>query len=403
MNARTIYLDYNATTPLAADVAEAMARCYAEGYVNPESQHAPGRRARAALEDAREGLAQLLGAQITGRDADRLIFTSGGTEANNLALFGLAGAPPARVVVSAIEHPSVSRAADELARRGHQVERLPAARTGLVKLESIEQLAAPDPPGAVPRLASLMLVNNETGVVQPVAALVDRLASLGTLVHTDAVQAVGKLPLDFRALGVAAMTATAHKVSGPRGIGVLIVRAGVPLEPQLFGGQQQLGLRPGTEDVALAVGFHRAVESAVQNLSVEVARQTRLREEFEARLRAGEPELVIHGLAAARVGNTTNVSFPGLDRQQLLLKLDLVGVACSTGSACASGSSDPSPTLVAMGCPEGEIDSSLRFSLGCATTSEEMVEAAARILNVCRQLRNEKTAAKTPVGGRFNG
>ncbi|HEX4131171.1 MAG TPA: cysteine desulfurase family protein [Pirellulales bacterium] len=377
-----IYLDHNATAPLLPEVAAAMAECHASGYGNPASQHSAGRRARQRIDEAVEAIARLLGANVEGREGDRIIFTSGGTEANNLAIFGLAEIAPKRVIVSAIEHPSVAAPARQLERRGWRVERIPVSRAGVVELAALDELLA-----APARLVSVMLGNNETGAVQPAAEIARRCRAAGALTHADVVQAVGKLPIDFRALGVDAMTISAHKLHGPVGIGALVMRRGVDMRPLLYGGAQQEAVRPGTESIALIVGFQRALDLAVQQREARAAHLQALRDRFEQRLLGACPEIVVHARGVERLPHTSNLAFVGADRQALLIALDLAGVACSAGSACASGSAEPSPTLVAMGCPKAEIDASLRFSLGAATTAEEIDEAAERILRCFNQLR----------------
>jgi cysteine desulfurase len=395
MTAAPIYLDHNSTTSIDPRVVEAMVRAWRDVGANPASQHGPGRKARRMLEDAREGIAELLGAKTGGMDADQLIFTSGGTEANNLALVGLttilAGTKPgpgeqrekpAILCISPIEHPSITAAVAELRRRGCEVRMLPVNSNGLVHIGGQECL---------PHVVSVMLANNETGVIQPVADIAKEFRERGALIHSDAVQAVGKIPVNFAALGVDAMTAAPHKFHGPVGIGVLVVRHGIKLGPQLVGGFQQAGIRPGTENVALAVGFHKALELAMCELDERVGRMLGLRDALEELL-SGELQdiVVISKDADRRLPNTSCVAFPGLDRQALVMALDLAGVACSTGSACASGSSDPSPTLVAMGLPKPVIDGAIRLSLGAFTTAEEVAEAARRIIKTVKHLRSGK-------------
>jgi cysteine desulfurase len=405
----TIYLDNNATTPMLPEVLEAMAECAREAFANPASQHGPGREARRRLEAAREQIARLLGAETAGMRADRVVFTSGGTEANNLALLGMMPAAPAHVVVSAIEHPSVIGAAEELNRRGHTVSRLRVLPSGVVDLDHLAELldrrtgfqpVPDDLPEArrvgnqsyevAPALVSVMLGNNETGVLQPAAEIARLCRAAGALVHTDAVQAAGKIPVDFRALGVDAMTVAAHKFHGPRGIGALVVRPEVPLAPILFGGFQQAGLRPGTESPMLAVGMAQALELAHQAGCERTALLSALRDRFEEQLLAALPDVVINGALAPRLPHTSSMAFPGVDRQALVMALDLAGVACSTGSACASGSSEPSAVLVAMSCPPSVVSSALRFSFGVQNTSFEVDEAARRIVKAVSDLRRRK-------------
>lgn len=392
-----IYLDNNATTPLAPEAAEAIERTARECWGNPSSQHRFGRRARQVLEDAREAIGNLLGADLGGFPPDRVIFTSGGTEANNLAMFGLtAGQPPGHIIISAVEHPSVSEPADVLSRAGWCIDKLPVAADGQVLVDELRRLLRPDT-----RLISVMLANNETGVLQPVEQIARIAAEAGVPVHTDAVQPVGKLPVNFRHLGVTTMTATAHKFHGPIGIGVLVVRAGVELPPLLYGGHQQAGFRPGTEPVVLAAGMRAALEAWRREADERPRRLRMLRDEFEALLLGEFPDLVIHGRDAPRLPHTSHVAFPGVDGQALGMALDLAGVACSTGSACASGSSKPSPILLAMGVDEALAKGSLRFSFGALSGSGDAREAARRIVlaykNMRQQIRTEKSTNRDRV------
>jgi cysteine desulfurase len=380
-----IYLDHNATTPTRPEVVEAMARCFREVHANAASQHRAGQRAQQVLEEARESIGEDLGAVIGGAVSDRVLFTSGGTEANNLAVLGLArgrlGAPPGQVIVSAIEHPSVIGPAERLLDEGWRLDTLGVTASGAVRVDQLPPLLTPQT-----RLVSVMLANHDTGVLQPVAELAALANDAGVPVHSDAVQAVGKRPVHFRSLGVAAMSLSAHKFQGPAGIGALIVRAGTPLAPLQFGGHQQHGLRPGTEPVALAVGMATALRLARQEQHERTQRIERLLGRLEGGLRAGYPRIVINGEDAERLPQTANIAFPGHDGQVLLLALDLAGVACSVGAACSSGSAELSPTLRAMGLPKEVVSSSLRFSLGPATTEAEIDEAVRRILHVLRAL-----------------
>jgi cysteine desulfurase len=385
-------LDHNATTPIWPEVADLLRRVQLETPGNPESPHSAGRAARRVLEAARERIGELLGCQQVGleRQTDRVIFTSGGTEANNLAIFGLGRTPEAipressRLIISAIEHPSIRAAAEHCRRLGQPVEFLPVDSRGVVDLARLRELLASSPR---PRLVSVMLANNETGVLQPVAEIAALCRAAGVLCHTDAVQVAGKLPLDFGALGVDALTLAAHKFHGPRGIGALVVRAGVPLQPQLYGGFQQTELRPGTESPALAAAAARALEIAVASQAKRVPRMRALQERFEGGLRECCAPVVIHGADAERLPQTTNTAFVGLDRQKLVLALDFAGVLCATGSACASGSSEPSPVLLAMQLPAAEVESSLRFSWGAMTTDEQIDTALSRIAATVARLR----------------
>ena len=376
-----IYLDHNATSPTDPRVAETLCEALRSPYANPASQHEEGRRARRVIDRAAIELARHFGADIETSGA-RLIFTSGGTEANNLALLGLCGPPPARLIVSSIEHPSVLEAAAELSGRGYQVDLLPVDRRGVVRLERLESLLAQPA-----RLVSIMLANHETGAIQPVAEAAEICRQHGVLLHTDAVQAAGKLPVDFHQLGVAALSLSAHKLGGPVGIGALLLAAGTNIKPLLFGGSQQLGIRPGTEPVALALGMQQTYDIWLAEGERTSQRLRSLRDHFESQLQAALPNIVVHSSATPRLPHVSCVSFPGADRQALHLALDMAGVACSTGSACQSGSSRASHVLRAMGLEPSLWDSALRFSLGPRTTPAELDEAVQRIVGCYNNLR----------------
>lgn len=377
-----IYLDHNATTPLDPEVLEAMRPHWLLGG-NPESRHSAGRGARRALERARESIAKILGAS-----ADEVIFTSGGTEANNLAVFGLASVEaegdetgPPHLVSSPVEHPAVAEAVARLEREGFEATRPGVDAEGRADPRA---MAAAIRPGT--RLATLMLANNEVGTLQPVAELAGLAAEAGVPVHTDAVQAVGRVAVDFRSLGVATLAASAHKFHGPGGVGLLLVRKGLKLAPRAFGGGQQKGVRPGTPAVALAVGMARALELWQAEAEGRVVRWVRLRDRLEAGLvaRFGAGRVVRNGPEdpAHRLPQTLNVGFAGLDGDALLMQLDLAGVAVSLGSACASGASEPSSTLLAMGVPGDRLRSSVRFSLGASTTEAEVDATIERVASV---------------------
>jgi cysteine desulfurase len=385
MTAEPIYLDNNATTPLLPAVADAIRETALKFPGNPASQHRPGQAARRALEFARERVAELLGAKTGGLDADRLIFTSGGTEANNLAILGLpAGQGPAHVITSAIEHPSLEGPVAVLERRGWRATRIRAAADGVVEVEELAAAFRPDT-----RLVSIMAANNETGVLQPLHEIAGLCAARGVPFHTDATQWVGKLPISFRGSGqFAALTCTAHKFHGPLGIGVLLVRHDAHITPQLHGGHQQSGERPGTESLALAVGMQAALEIWHRESAERTRRIAALRDEFEATIIAAIPEAVVIGRESPRLPNTSNIALPEIDRQAFFLALDMAGVACSTGSACASGSSDPSPVLVGMGLPEVLIEGALRFSFGALNTAADAQEGARRIIKAYQYLRH---------------
>ena len=372
-----IYLDNNATTALDPEVFEAM-RPHFLRPGNAESRHAAGRAARRAWETARESVASVLGA-----DPSEVIFTSGGTEANNLAVFGLAGAEhePGHVVSSPIEHPAVDEPVARLEAAGFAIDRPTVDAQGRADPRIMAEAIRDDT-----RFVTLMLANNETGAIQPVAELAALAGARGVPVHTDAVQTVGRIPVDFHALGVATLAASAHKFHGPVGVGLLLVRAGVKLGSRLFGGGQQQGRRPGTVAVPTAVGLARALELWQAEAEARADRWSRLRDRLESGLIAalGADRVVRNGPRDPRfrLPQTLNVGFPGLDGDALLMQLDLAGVCASLGSACASGSTRPSPTLTAMRVPDGILRSSVRFSLGATTTEAEIDEAVARVATV---------------------
>lgn len=377
-----IYLDHNATSPLDPAVLEAM-RPYWLVPGNPESRHAHGRAARRAWDQARQTVARILRADESG-----VIFTSGGTEANNLALFGLAGQPPAHLIVSPIEHPAVAAPVEHLESHGFTISRPAVRPEGLMDAGA---MAARIRPGST-RLLTLILAHNETGAIQPVGDLARLAAEHGVPVHTDAVQAVGRIPVDFHALGVATLAASAHKFHGPAGIGLLLVRPGTALVPQLFGGNQQEARRPGTPPVALAVGLATALERWESTSQARSARWIGLRDRLEAGLVAalGRVAVIRNGpedpAPAARLPQTLNVGFPGLDGNALLMQLDMAGVSASLGAACASGSTQPSASFLAMMVPEDRLRSSVRFSFGADTSEAEIEAAVDRIVRVVRRI-----------------
>jgi cysteine desulfurase len=371
-----LYLDNNATTPVLPAVWDAMRPILTDTFGNPASAHHAGRRARQALEDARERVATLLGAY-----PDEAVFTSGATEANNLALFGLASSPPGRLLTSPVEHPSVSEPVRQLVREGFTVDTLPVDGSGVVPADALAEHLQPDT-----RLVTVMLANNETGAVQPVAELAAQLAGRAAF-HCDAAQAVGRRPVSFHALGVTTLSLSAHKFHGPPGVGVLLVRRGTRLPPRAWGGHQQQGRRPGTEPVALAVGLSAALELADREAATRTAHVLNLRRRFLNRLREEAAPVVLNGPEAGGIPHTLNLSFPSCRADALLMNLDLAGVACSTGSACSSGSLLPSPVLQAMGVPDDRLHSAMRFSLSHLLTEADADEAAGRVAAAVRRLR----------------
>ncbi|MBC8353498.1 MAG: cysteine desulfurase [Planctomycetes bacterium] len=383
MPMESIYLDNNATTTMLSEVAEVINEANRAGYVNPASQHQCGQRSRRVLEDARERITQLLGGATTGMQPDRLILTSGGTESNNLILRGLAvGTSDTNIVISPIEHPSILETAQELERTGVEVRRLPVNRDGVVHADALDKLL-----DERTRIVSVMLGNHETGVLQPVEEIARVAGEHNVLSHCDAIQAVGKVDVDFRSLGVDALSVSAHKLHGPVGIGGLLLRPGVAPLPMMTGGFQQQGVRPGTESVALTLGFLKALELFSERATDSERRMRTLRDMLEDRLRAEIPSLVVNGIGADRLPHTSNISLPTLNRQAFVLALDMAGVACSTGSACASGSSEPSPVLIAMGLEPSVVEGSIRISLSRSTTADDIEESSQRISRVYKMLQ----------------
>jgi cysteine desulfurase len=364
-----IYLDHSATTPVRAEVLEAMLPFFGPRFGNPSSTHRWGREARVALDEARERLARALGAS-----ADEICFTSGGTESDNLAVIGAWRAQrrtrPA-VVTTPIEHKAVLAAVDEIEEEGGTARLLTVGREGLVDRASFDAALRDDV-----ALCSVMWVNNEVGTVQDIPSLVDAAKAKGVLFHSDGVQALGKVPIDLKSLPVDYLSVSGHKVGAPKGIGALFIRRGAPVTPLLHGGSQDRGRRPGTENVAMSVGFARAVELAVAEREAECARLERLRNELESALLARIPDAVIHGRGAPRAPHVLNISVPGTDSESMLMALDIQGVACSAGSACQSGSIDPSHVLTACGVPHELASASIRFSLGSLTTEGHVAKVS---------------------------
>ncbi|MFA5206625.1 MAG: cysteine desulfurase family protein, partial [Lentisphaeria bacterium] len=336
-----IYLDGNATTPPDPAVVEAMTECLRQSWGNPSSLHLAGQAARGTLERSRRRVAQLIGAQ-----PDEIVFTSGGTEADNQVLAGWTSAGgPRHVVTTAIEHQALLAPCQRLEAAGGRVTRVPAGRDGVVDPAAVAAALAPDT-----ALVSVMLANNETGVLQPVAEIARLAHARGIPVHTDAVQAVGRLPVDVVALGVDCLSLSAHKFHGPKGVGALFARRGAALAPLLVGGHQESRRRAGTENLPGIAGLGRACELALARLAEDPPRLAALRDRLQQLLSDACPGLVVNGGGVPRLANTLNVSFPGVDAQALAMNLDLLGFCVSTGSACATASREPSHVLTAMGC-----------------------------------------------------
>ncbi|QBS38001.1 cysteine desulfurase [Thermaerobacter sp. FW80] len=376
-----VYLDHAATTPLRPEVRQRMVEVLGEAWGNPSSLHAEGRAARAVVDQARIQVAELLGCRPR-----EVVFTSGGTEADNLALKGVALAHRDRgrhIVTTAVEHPAVLEACAALERQGFEVTRVPVDGDGRVDPERVLAALRPDT-----ILVSVMLVNNEVGTIQPVAEIAAAARARGVLVHTDAVQAAGVLPLDVEALGVDLLSLSAHKIGGPKGAGALYVRAGTQLLPLLDGGGQERRLRSGTENTAAIAGFGVAAELAARECRDRAARLARLQRRLEEGIRARIPDARIHGAGAPRAPHITNVGLPGVTADTVLIQLDLEGIAASSGSACSAGTPEPSHVLQAMGLSADEAFRAVRFSLGDGNTEadvDRVLEVLPRVMERARR------------------
>jgi cysteine desulfurase len=348
-----VYLDHNATTPLDDAVFAAMLPYLREQYGNASSRHELGTQARKAVNRAREQVAALVGVQPV-----QVVFTSGGTEANNAFIKGAAGMlKPGTIAISAIEHPCVAKPAHELARAGWQVRKFATASDGRVDLADVARVL-----GERAGIVSVMLANNETGVIQDVAAIADKARAARAWMHTDAVQALGKINVDFNALNVHAMTLSAHKIYGPKGAGALVLDKRIELKPLLSGGGHEHGLRSGTENVAAIVGFGVACELAAARLPELQSRMAALRDQFERGLHG--MGALIFGDAAARIANTSYFAFPDIEGETLVIELDKAGYAVASGAACSSANPEPSATLLAMGVAPELARGAVRLSLG---------------------------------------
>jgi cysteine desulfurase len=380
-DAMRIYLDHNATTPPAEAVVDAMSRALREVAGNASSVHSFGQQAKSAIDEARTSVAGLLGGE-----ASEVIFTGSGTEADNLALRGAAEALEAtgrrEIVVSAIEHEAVLNTARALARRGWTMTTLPVNASGVVSPDAVRD-AVSDRTAIV----SVMHANNEVGTVQPVAEIAAIAHERGALMHTDAVQSAGKIPLAVKALGVDLLSISAHKFYGPKGVGALWVRRGVRLTQQMTGGRQERNRRAGTENVPGIIGLGVAARLATGGLGSAAARVAALRDRLEAGILRDVPHAALNGAREPRVPNTTNISFERVEAESLLIALDLEGIAVSTGSACSSGTLEPSHVLKAMGLGSSRAQSSLRFSLGSATTETDIDRVVAVLPGLVQKLR----------------
>jgi cysteine desulfurase len=376
-----IYLDYNATAPPYPDAAETMARLLREEYGNASSVHSYGQRAKTLVDDARVQVAALIDAE-----ASDVVFTSGGTEADNFALRGAADHREAtgrrHLIATAIEHEAVLNTLKALAKKGWTVTLLPVGESGVLSPDTLHAALRPDTV-----LVSVMHANNEVGTIQPIAELAALARAHGALFHTDAVQSVGKIPVSVRSLGDDLLSVSGHKFGGPKGTGALWIRRGVKLTPFLTGGRQERNRRAGTENVPAIAGLGVAARISREQLATNGPAIAALRDRLEQAVLGAVPGTQVNGDPARRVPNTSNISFEGIEAEALLIALDLDGIAVSTGSACSSGSLEPSHVLRAMGVSQARTRNSLRFSLGPATTPAEIDVVAAALPRLVGKLR----------------
>jgi cysteine desulfurase len=377
-----IYFDHNATTPVAPEVIEAMNRVLVEEFGNASSVHHFGQRAKAVLDEARSSVAALIGAEPS-----EIVFTSGGTESDNFALRGVAEAlePTGRrhLVASSIEHEAVLNTLKALARRGWRTTLLPVDATGIVQPDALVEALSDDT-----AIVSVMHANNEIGTIQPIGELARVAHARGALFHTDAVQSVGKIPVDVRALGVDFLSLSAHKFNGPKGSGALWIKRGARVTSILTGGKHERNRRAGTENVPAIGGLGVAARLAAAKVTSEAARVGALRNRLEEAILAHVPGTVINGAREPRVPNTTNISFEAIEAESLLIALDLEGVAVSTGSACSSGTLEPSHVLRAMGLPSPRTQNSIRMSLGTGNTQADVDFVVSKLPAIVEKLRS---------------
>ncbi len=375
-----IYLDHAATTPMHPEVIQVMADFMQQYFGNPSSIHAFGRESRRIVDEARTTAARAINAEF-----NEIVFTSGGTEADNLALIGTALANQDRgkhIITTQIEHHAVLKTCEFLEKEGFEVTYLPVDKNGIVSLQSLRDSLRDDT-----ILVSIMYANNEIGTIQPIAEIGKILKDYPAYFHTDAVQAFGVLPIDVRKLGVDLLSVSAHKFNGPKGIGFLYIKDGVRILPTLYGGEQERKRRAGTENVAAIVGMQRAIELSLENQEEKYQFYTRLREQFIAALKQENIPFKINGAGTGQLPHILNIHFPGVEVEAMLVNLDLAGIAASSGSACTAGSLEPSHVLNAV-CGENapEIYESIRFSFGYGNTPDEIQEAAKKTADIVRRL-----------------
>ena len=376
-----VYFDHNATTPVDPSVIDLMTRVLQQEFGNASSIHHFGQRAKGILDDARTAVADLLKAEVS-----EVVFTSGGTESDNFAIRGVADALEVtgrrHLIASAIEHEAVLNTFKALARRGWTTTLLPVGTSGIVEPAALEAAITDQT-----ALVSVMHGNNEIGTVQPVAELARIAHAHGSLFHTDAVQSVGKIPVDARTLGADLLSLSAHKFNGPKGAGALWIKRGTRVAAILTGGKHERNRRAGTENVAAIAGLGAAAALASVKMTAEAARLSALRDRLENEILGAIPDTAVNGARDARVPNTTNISFGGVEAESLLIALDLEGVAVSTGSACSSGTLEPSHVLRAMGFPVHRTQNSIRLSLGAGNTDEQVDYVVAKLPAIVEKLR----------------
>lgn len=373
-----VYLDYNATTPLLPEVVDAMLPYLREHFGNPSSEHEIGRRARTAVEDSRQRVATMLGCS-----SDEIVFTSGGTEANNLAIRGVTEARPdhRHIVTSVIEHPATASPCHWLERHGYRISWIGVEADGRVRVDEVTTALVPHT-----ALVTVMHANNETGVVQPIADIARAAQHHGAIVHTDAAQSIGKIPVDVQTLGVDLLSVAGHKLYAPKGVGALFVRRGTPLAPFVLGAGHERGIRPGTENVASIVGLGVACETACRDIVAWTARVHQLRDELWRRLREQVPGIALNGHVDQRLPNTLNVRFPVVSGTELLAATP--EIAASTGSACHDGQESASAVILAMGVPAAQAVGTVRLTLGRMTTTDDITRAAEALARAWQSIRS---------------
>jgi cysteine desulfurase len=363
--AKVIYLDHASTTPTDPEVVAAMLPWHSQEYGNPSTVYSLGLTAASAVQSAREAIAQTIGAE-----SEEIYFTSGGTEADNWSILGTAEAQQKKgrhLITSAIEHHAVLESMGYLEKRGYEITRVPVDGSGLVDPEAVRQAIRPDT-----ILVSIMHANNEVGTLQPIAELAEALHARGAVVHTDAAQAVGKIPLDVNELGVDMLSMSAHKFYGPKGIGLMYLRKRTRITPLLHGGGQEKGRRAGTHNVPGIVGMAKALELAASRMAEDAAREAGLRDRLWTGLSAGIEAIYLNGDLSRRLPNNLNVRLDGIEGESMILMLDMEGICVSSGSACTTGSLEPSHVLLALGIPAEHAHGSLRVTLGRSTTAEDI-------------------------------